>query len=77
MTRSMQTCPNLPGQGANRLRIGMVMLGGVVVSQVVASVATGMGPLPRWSAAFSTQKDRPQIDARVSMVTAPHRSANP
>lgn len=76
MNRSIETRRNLPDHGANRLRIGMIILCGVVASQIIVSVAAGTGPLPRWSAVFGTQQDRPQIDARVSTIAARYRSAN-
>jgi hypothetical protein len=72
MSRSIQTRRNLP-DGANRLRIGMIMLCGVVASQTMVSMATGAGPLPRLSAVFSTQQVHSQIDARPSTITVHSR----
>ncbi len=72
MNRSIQTRRNLP-DGANRLRIGIIMLCGVVASQIMVSMATGADPLPRLSAVFSTRQVHPQIDARASTIMAHSR----
>lgn len=67
MNRSIDTRPNRPGRRASRLWIGLLMLGGVVLSQMVASVAAGIGPLPHWPAPASAQKDSRGVEAGVAM----------
>lgn len=71
MNRSIETRPNLSGHRASRLWIGLIMLGAVLLSQVVASVATGMGSLPQWTAPASAGKDSRRVEARETGVEAP------
>jgi len=62
MNRSIKTRANMSGHGGSRLWIGLTMLGCVVLSQMVASVVTGVDPLPRWRLSDSAQKDNRRVE---------------
>lgn len=63
MNRSIETRANISGHGGSRLWIGLTMLGGVVLSQMAASVVTGVDPLPRWMVSASAQQDGHRVES--------------
>ncbi|AMK22912.1 MULTISPECIES: hypothetical protein [Sphingomonadaceae] len=66
MNRPVEVHAKRPSDGATRLRIGLIMLGGVVASQVIVTVAVGADPLQRWA---PTPTVHVQAEARDSGVT--------